>query len=57
MIFFLQAAELDGVVRQAATSLDTVRNLALAGDIDRVETCGEAFTECTDHVLEVTSQS
>lgn len=50
---FSQAAELDGIVRQGAAAIDGLRNLALAGDIDRMEVCGERFNEYTDHILEI----
>lgn len=48
-----QASELDIVIRHGSSALDGLKNLALAGDMERMEICGDQFTEHTDHILEV----
>ncbi|KAL0279422.1 UNVERIFIED_CONTAM: hypothetical protein PYX00_000987 [Menopon gallinae] len=50
---FAQASELDIVIRHGSSALDGLKNLALAGDMERLEICGDQFSEHTDHILEI----
>ena len=52
-----QAGDLGQVTKAGQELVSTIRNLALANDIDRLQESSDRFHEYIEHILEVSSQT
>lgn len=52
-----QAGDLGQVTKAGQELVSTIRNLALANDIDRLQESNDKFHEYIEHILEVSSQT